>query len=306
MPADRQLPVRSEIESVLSGRSNWGRWGDDDQVGAVNLITAEKRVQAAGLVRSGRTLSLSRPFPVEPAANNLHPAQQYMKTVDKGGGYGAAVDYYGISYHGLSCTHLDALCHVWGPSGMWNGRQPAAEVGFAGASWGDVAQWRHGITTRGVFIDIPRHRGVDFVAEGEPVHGDELEAIVSEQGASLSSGDALVIYCGRDAYDATNGMPWGSETQRPGLHASCLEFIRDCDCAAIAWDMQDEVPNEYGYPWTAHQSIFAFGVAVVDHCELGALARACREEGRSEFMFVVAPLLVEGGTGSPVNPLAIF
>ena len=117
---ERPVPTKAEVESYLRDRRNWGRWGADDQVGAVNLITAEKRLRAAALVRSGRTVSLSREFPKTPAPNNPTPAQHFMHTFDRGTG-GAALDYYGISYHGQASTHLDSLCHVWN-DGMWNGR----------------------------------------------------------------------------------------------------------------------------------------------------------------------------------------
>src|SRR5579871_2236971 len=119
--AEHAVPSRADVDSYLRDRRNWGRWGADDQVGAVNLITPEKRVRAAGLVRSGRAVSLSRPFPKEPALNNPTPAQHFMKLLDRGQG-GAAIDYYGISYHGQATTHLDSLCHVWNQDGMWNGR----------------------------------------------------------------------------------------------------------------------------------------------------------------------------------------
>src|SRR3989304_457160 len=105
------IPTQQEVESYIRERRNWGRGGADDQMGAVNLITAEKRLRAAALVRSGRTVSLSREFPKTPAPNNPNPAQHFMRMFDRPGG-GAAMDYYGISYHGRAATHLDALCHV--------------------------------------------------------------------------------------------------------------------------------------------------------------------------------------------------
>jgi hypothetical protein len=98
MPEHRP-PTKEEVEGYLRDRRNWGRWGADDQVGAVNLITPAKRVQAASLVRSGRSVSLCREFPKTPAGNNPNPAQHFMRLLDRGAG-GAAIDYYGISYHG--------------------------------------------------------------------------------------------------------------------------------------------------------------------------------------------------------------
>jgi kynurenine formamidase len=302
---ERPIPTRAEVESYLREKSNWGRWGVDDQIGAMNLITAEKRLKAASLVRSGRAVSLCREFPKNPAPNNLNPAQHFMRMLDRGNG-GAAVDYYGISYHGQATTHLDALCHVWNQEGMWNGRKPAEEIGFDGAKWGAITNWSSGIITRGVLLDVPKFRGVPFVTQERPVHGWELEDVANSQGIALEPGDAVVVYSGRDAYDRASNSIWGSGTSRPGLHASCLPFIRDNDVSLLVWDMMDFAPNGYDIPWSVHGVIFAYGVGLVDNALLEPLANACAEEGRYEFMLMVLPLVVVGGTGSPLNPVALF
>ena len=302
---ERPVPTKAEVDSYLHERRNWGRWGADDQVGAVNLVTPAKRLRAASLVRSGRAVSLSRDFPKTPAPNNLNPAQHFMRMSPRPGG-GAAIDYYGISYHGQATTHLDALCHVWDEAGMWNGRKAEAVIGFDGAHWGAVDNWSTGIVTRGVLLDVPRFRGAPFVTRERPVHGWELEDVAKAEGVSLEPGDALLVYSGRDAWDRGGNAVWGSEPARPGLHASCLPFVRDNDVSVLVWDMMDAQPNEYGVPWPVHGVIFAYGVGLVDNALLEPLAAACAEEGRYEFMLVLAPLVVSGGTGSPLNPLALF
>jgi putative cyclase len=301
---EHALPSKAEVESYLRDRRNWGRWGADDQVGAVNLITPEKRVRAAGLVRTGRAVSLSRPFPKEPAPNNPTPAQHYMKLIDRGAG-GAAIDYYGVSYHGQASTHLDSLCHVWNDEGMWNGRKPSEEIGFDGAKFGAITNWSTGIMTRGVLLDVPRFRGKPFVAQEEPIHGWELAEVARSQGVALEPGDAVCVYGGREAWDREHPR-WGSEPARPGLHASCLPFIRDSDVSLLVWDMMDFMPNGYDIPWSVHGVIFAYGVGLVDNALLEPLAAACAEEQRYEFMLMALPLVVPGGTGSPLNPVALF
>jgi kynurenine formamidase len=301
---ERTIPTRAEVDSYLRDRRNWGRWGADDQVGAVNLITPEKRVQAAGLVRSGRSVSLSREFPKTPAPNNLTPAQHFMRLLDRGTG-AAAIDYYGISYHGQASTHLDALCHTWNNAGMWNGRSPDEEITFEGARFGAITAWSSGIMTRGVLLDVPRFRNQPYVRHEQPIHGWELEDVAAAQGVKLEPGDALVVYGGREAWDRENPQ-WGSSPTRPGLHVSCLPFIRDSDVALLVWDMMDHQPNGYDLPWAVHAVIFAYGVGLVDNALLEPLAAACAEEGRYEFMFMALPLVVPGGTGSPINPIALF
>ena len=301
---ERPLPTKADVESYLKDRRNWGRWGADDQVGAVNLITPEKRVTAASLVHSGRAVSMSREFPKNPAPNNPNPAQHFMRLIDRGNG-GGALDYYGVSYHGQASTHLDSLCHVWNENGMWNGRKPTEEIGFDGAKFGAITNWSSGIITRGVLLDVPRFRGQAYVTQEAPIHGWELEDVALAQGIKLEPGDALVVYGGREAWDRENPQ-WGSGSLRPGLHASCLPFIRDNDVSLLVWDMMDLAPNGYEVAWSVHGVIFAYGVGLVDNALLEPLAAVCAEEQRYEFMFMALPLVVVGGTGSPLNPIALF
>ncbi len=303
---ERRVPSGAEVASYLRDRRNWGRWGDKGPAGAMNLITADKRLEAVSLVKSGRTVSLSRPFPVTPSVDNPHPAQHYVIKNDRPTGGGSAIDFYGVRYHGLATTHIDALCHVWDEDGMWDGRKPQNTITFSGSSYGAVDTWSDGILTRGILLDVPRHRGKEYVTVDEPVHGWELEDIAREGGLSIKPGDAVMVYSGREAYSRDHDGPWGGSAERPGLHASCLPFVRDNDISVLGWDMMDAEPNEYGILWTVHGAIFAYGVALLDNALLQPLAEACAEEGRYEFMLTINPLNVIGGTGSPVNPIAVF
>src|SRR5262249_26197404 len=234
--AERPLPSREDVLSQLGDRRNWGRWGPDDQVGAVNLITPAKRRAAAALVRSGRAVSLSREFPTTPHPGNPQPSQHWMKVGPRGTG-GFAADFYGSYYHGWASTHLDALCHTWDEHGMWNGRDPGREITLDGARFGGVHHWKDGIVTRGVLLDVPRHRGEPFVRQERPVHGWELEAIAMADGLVLEPGDAVCVYSGREAWQAAHPERAYGPDPRPGLHASCLGFLRDHDVAVLAWDM---------------------------------------------------------------------
>jgi hypothetical protein len=308
---ERPLPTEKEVMSWLRERRNWGRWGKDDQRGAINLITPARRAAAARLVKTGRSVSLSRPFPKEPGLNNALPAHHYMKTIPRGvGGY--AADYYGIFYHGVASTHLDALCHTWDDEAMWNGRDPKKEITFDGAKFGSVEHWAEGIVTRGVMLDVPRHRGVPCVTADTPVHGWELEDILQKRNIRLEPGDAICVYQGREAWQAQNpnraySTPFGpGPLDRPGMHISCLPFLRDHDVSMLVWDMLDSMPIGYNVPWGVHSCLFAYGVALLDNALLEPLAQACVEEARDDFMLIVSPLRVIGGTGSPANPIALF
>ena len=315
--SERRLPTREEVMSYLTDRNNWGRWGPDDERGAMNLITDEKRVAASRLVRTGRTVSMSRYWKTGGVAGNLYPAQHYMKASYRHneGDRGSASDFLGAFYHGRAFTHIDALCHVWGADGMWNGRDPKEELTFDGSKWGGIDVWSDGVITRGVLLDIPKLRGVPYVTEDKPVHGWDLEDAAKAQGIAIQPGDVVAVYSGREKWQADHpDVTYGTQEilddlvriSKPGLHASCLPFIRDNDISALAWDMMDAYPDGYDFPNPVHCAIYAYGISLLDNCLLQPLAEACQEEGRYEFMLVVSPLKVQGATGSPANPLAVF
>lgn len=301
-------PPAAQLLGRLASRSNWGRWGADDERGALNLLTPGKRRAACHGVRSGRTFSLSRPLD-----ESLGREEPYFDrfdhqvwTVDApAGDGGVAGERYRCTFHGYDITHMDALCHLWGAAGMWNGRDPATAIADGTSSWADIDKWADGVVTRGVLFDVPRHRGVPYVRSGEPVHGDELEAVAAAQGVTLEPGDAVLVCCGRERWSAEH-PDWSLGRRRPGLHASCLDFLRDHDVSVVVWDQADEVPNELGLFTTVHNALWAFGTALVDNALLEPLAEACAEESRAEVLLVVAPLRIVGGSGCPVNPLAVL
>lgn len=325
--AERAEPTPEEVRRWLRDGTNWGRWGPDDQRGTVNLVTEEKVATAARLVQSGRSVSLSRPLPTAPGPGNAFPVQHYVKSYRKGtGGSSAAMaddaggyvaDYVGVYFHGVSTTHLDALCHVWDETGrMYNGRTPGAVVGSDGVTFGGVEQWATGIVTRGIMLDVPRHRGTAYVTHEDPVQAWELDEILARRGLELRPGDAVCVTCNREAWQADHrdepygGHPYDGYGQglyrKPGLHVSCLEFLRLHDVGLLVWDMLDHTPFDCGLPWAVHGALHAFGLPLVDNALLEPLAAACQEADRDEFLLVVSPLVITGGTGSPVNPLAIF
>jgi kynurenine formamidase len=311
----RQKYSTSEIERYLREERNWGRWGENDQLGAVNLITPDKRRQAASLVKQGKTVSMSRPLPTRPGVGNPKPASHYFRSANSWEGhtgYGFVADYVGIDYHGLATTHLDALCHTWDQQGGWNGRQPCDGITSEGIAHGEIDAWRDGIVTRGVLLDVPRYRKDEYVTAENPVHGWELEEICSSENITLEPGDALVVHSGREAWDRRN-PPWNGPDfngeyarPRPGLHASCLIFLRDHDCSLLVWDMTDAKPAEEVAPMGVHSAIYAFGIGLVDSALLEPLAVECAAARSWEFLFMLAPLRLVGGTGSPANPVAVL
>ncbi|HEX3931814.1 MAG TPA: cyclase family protein [Nocardioides sp.] len=289
----------------------WGRWGEDDQRGAANLIDQQKVLRASGLVRTGEIVSMSRDFPTQPASNNPKPAQHFMNAATEPDGQGSATDFIGVSFHGRTCTHLDALSHVWDKDGAWNGRDPGSFVTYDGVTWGGVEQFAGGLISRGVLFDVAAGRAEGFVTQDEPVTGDELRDLAAADDLQPEPGDILVVHSGREAWEQHMGTPWSTPDStgampRPGLAPSCLDYFHEVDCAMIVWDMMDARPNEFGVKHSVHAIIPSQGVLLLDNAHLSPLAEKCRSGQRRDFMTVVAPLKIVGGTGSPVNPLAVF
>jgi kynurenine formamidase len=289
--------------------SNWGRWHDTDGRGTTNLIGQGSVVRAAALVKTGVTMSLAHPLALEPGPGNPSPVQRTMRTRSGETG-GAATESLTIEYHGLAVTHLDALCHVWGAEGTFNGHSPTAVITDAGATWGDVTEWRDGIVTRAVLVDIPAYRSAEYVEVGDPVTAADLAAATSD--TPLGPGDAVIVYSGRDRWDLAHDQPWGSArlsdgtSPRPGLHVSCAEFFRERDVGVLVWDMMDAFPADTGRTWPVHSVIHDLGLPLIDNAYLSSVVEHSRATGTHEFMLTVGPLVIPGGTGSPVNPIAIF
>ena len=172
--------------------------------------------------------------------------------------------------------------------------------------------------TRGVLYDVPRHRGTDFVTIDTPVHGWELEDIAAAQGVEPRPGDAVVVRSGANAFYASRpDFEMGMFNEMPGVHGSAIEFLYGHDAAVLVWDLLDAGQQGLGHGLPRpdgdtvgvpiHEIVIpGMGMPLLDNANLDDLADACAEAGRYEFLLMVAPLRVHGGTGSPVNPIAVL
>ncbi len=302
-------PTQAEVESYFERLNNWGRWGNDDQRGTLNLITPEKQAAAVALAYSGRVVSLSRDITPQPALDYhmLYPVQR--------GTSKASVDYVGMIYHGYTVTHMDALCHVEYQGKLYNGRSFEENIGQGGATWGALDSWFEGVVTRGVLLDVASAREEGYVGIGKPVTPPDLDAAADRAGVKVESGDVVVVRSGRETYEASvanaappvaqRGIP--SLNVRPGLHIACLEWLRQHNVAAIVWDLMDERPVGYeGFQFGVHLGIPLLGLCLIDNAYPERLVAACAEENRYEFLFTAVPLRIAGSTGSPCQPMAIF
>ena len=300
-----------EFRELFSSVSTWGRFAEHPERGALNHLTADRVAGAARLVRTGVTVSLSLPLDTEDRVDNPEPADHWMTMLtDQDIGSGSlrfAKDYVGVDYHNDGHSHIDAFSHVAFDGLLYDG-VPDTAVTADGASAGEIDILRRGLVGRGVLLDVPGLRGIPWLEPGEQVYLEDLEAAEREQGVRVGPGDILLVRTGH-ARRRAEMPPWDTTTAKAGLDPGTARFLADRQVAALGSDGNSETaPSSVegvGFPMHV-LAINAMGVHLLDYLQFEDLVHACAEAERWEFLFVAAPFRVGGGTGSPLNPIAVF
>jgi kynurenine formamidase len=309
-PLNGQVPHnvdKATVDRWMTELSNWGRWGKQDQMGTLNLITPAKRKQAAALVKEGVTVSLARDTEKEKAPDNSSPFGHEMRGTGATAKGQFVTDTYTVSYHGYAHTHMDSLCHMSYEGKMYNGFSKL-EVTEKGAAKLAITNMKGGIFTRGILVDIPVLKGVPYLEPGAAIYPEDLEAWEKKAGIRISSGDVVFIRTGRWARRAEKGA-WDASKSSAGLHASSVKWLHGRDVAMVGSDAASDVmPSQVeGVVQPVHQLLLvAMGTPIFDNCDLEAVSKAAAHRRRWEFLITAAPLAVTGGTGSPLNPIAVF
>jgi kynurenine formamidase len=298
-----------EVIALFNKISNWGRWGKDDERGALNFITSEKRAAAARLVQSGEVVSMALPLATTPAVDNPTPVTHLIVQAGHDAGPRSySADFFAVFPHGHAITHLDALCHVFWEGKMYNGFD-ATEVGSHGARKCAIDVAKDGVVSRGVLLDIPKIKKIEWMEPGERIFPEDLEAAEKDHGVHVEEGDVLMIRTGRARRRKIKGA-WDSRRDGlPGLDASCLSWLHERRIAVLGSDStSDVVPS--GYDLLSRPihvgTLPIMGVHLIDNADLDSVAASAGRLGRYEFQFTMAPLILRRGTASPVNPLALF
>lgn len=305
-----------EFDAMFEQVKNWGRWGEDDELGTLNYVTPAKIREAAGLIRKGRSVSLALPINKTAGPDNPNPAVHLMSLMHdlpvSESGLSFGMCYLAMASHGDAHTHVDALNHVGYRGKLYNGK-PVSLLTSRGSDWGSISAYHAGVVGRGVLLDAARHRKIDWLEPGEAVTRAELEEIEKAEGVRLGEGDILVFRTGHHARRLNLG-PWNNDYPpagegKSGLHVDAIPWMHQRRIAAFLPDGDGEtVPSRVeGVPYPIHAlQLTAMGMLVSDSLQLEDLAKACEDEQRWEFMVVGLPLRLPGATGSPWNPIAIF
>src|SRR5580765_8456637 len=291
----------AEFDVLFQQVKNWGRWGPDDQLGSVNLITGAKRKQAIALAKTGETVSLAHTLLTEKADDNASPFEHTMLR-------GNNMDRYAIQYHGYAHSHIDALCHFLYKDQTYNGYTRADVNTDKGCAKLGIDNLKQGIVTRGVLLDIPRLKNLPYLEPGTPVFVEDIEAWEKKANVKVSPGDVILLRTGRWARRAKLG-PWNVGRNEAGYHASIAPWLKERGVAFLTSDVaQDVTPSLVpGINLPVHTlAIAALGIDIMDNQDLEAVAQTAARLNRWDFLLVASPVPVTGGTGFPANPLAIF
>ncbi|MGI5436021.1 cyclase family protein [Streptomyces shenzhenensis] len=308
------MSLPDEFHAIAKRVNNWGRWGADDEIGTLNLITDEAVREAAAGVRSGRRVALALPLRedgvqtgmIPGRVNPLHAMVQINQEMFGPGTVACSDDAVTM---GLQAgTHWDALSHVSHSGKLYNGRPARTVSAHAGAVFGGIDKVRH-LVSRGVLLDVARARGTDRLAGGHAVTPEDLDAAEEFAGTRVRAGDVVLVRTGQmRVYLA--GDKHGYAHPSPGLSVRTPEWFHARDVAAVANDtLTFEVfPPEIDGLWLPVHALdlVEMGMLQGQNWNLEELSTACGEAGRYAFLLSAMPEPFTGATGTPVAPVAIL
>ncbi|MDQ0934615.1 cyclase family protein [Streptomyces turgidiscabies] len=311
------MPLPAEFHDIAKRVNNWGRWGADDEIGTLNLITDAVVRDAAATVRSGHRVPLALPLQqdgVQTGAipgrlNPVHAMVQINQELFGPPGGGTVATSDDIVTLGLQCaTHWDALAHASHSGKLYNGRPADTITAHSGAEFGGAGKVRH-VVSRGVLLDVARARGVDRLDGGHAVTPEDLEAAEELAGTHVRAGDIVLVRTGQiQVYLA--GDKHGYTYPSPGLSIRTPEWFHARDVAAVANDtLTFEIfPPESEDLWMPVHALdlVEMGMPQGQNWNLEKLSTACGQERRYEFLLSATPEPFTGATGSPVAPVAIL
>jgi kynurenine formamidase len=306
------IATEEDFRRAMKELSNWGRWGNDDELGAANLITPAKRKQALALAKEGLAISLAHDVVQEKAADAPNILERALGNVAP---TGTADRYqYTGTYHGVIHSHLDAVdCHMMVDGKGYNGRAMEDITASGGCPKGNINALKDGVVTRAILFDATRLPGKataqGWLEPGTAVHREDLEALEKLEHVKVSAGDVILLYTGRWKRRAALG-PWPNTTGFAGYQADVAYFVKDRGVSFIGADGPNDV-SPAGFPQAMtpplHRLVLvAMGVSIFDNLDFERAVEQARRLNRYEFLFMAAPLRIDKGTGSPLNPLAIF
>jgi kynurenine formamidase len=314
-----EVPTMDEL--LKDAPTNWGKWGPDDEVGALNYLTAEEVLRGVQHIRSGAVFTLQRLIgdpQGDPVWPGRKPAVRTMILDESSwdgddapqfpGGLHYADDKIDAFLQGS--TQYDALGHVWYGGQIWNGYDARTTVGgLDKASVAPIAE--RGVVGRGVLLDMARFRGKKNLDKAETFTHEDLMACAESQGTTIEKHDIILIRTNFLQLFFEQGEAFYEGFCEPGLTYSpeLVSWFQDMEIPNL---VTDTIANEVtmdpsnGTALPLHCALMRnLGVTLTEICDLEKLAESCADDGQYTFLYAAAPLKVNQASGSPVNPLAI-
>jgi kynurenine formamidase len=311
---------KAAIYEAAEKLSNWGRWGKDDQVGTLNHVEAEDIAAASKLVRKGKVFAMGIPLNQQGPQSGLfggrwNPIHTMLATgTDAIAGRFDETNKLRFSDDAINmpvqaATHWDSLGHIFLDDKMYNGHD-ARRVDGGGVHVLGIEHTRAKMVGRGVLLDVPRFKGVDWLEDGYGISNDELDATAKAQGVEVKKGDFVIVRTGQMERCLAE-KKWGNYAggDAPGVRFENCYWCHEKEVAAICSDtwgveVRPNETKEVQQPW--HWVVIpAMGLTMGEMFYLAELSEDCAQDGVYEFFFTGPPLIITGGTGSPINPLAI-
>jgi kynurenine formamidase len=291
--------------------TNWGRWGEDDERGALNLLTADVVLEATRTPRTGKLYTLGLPIQRAGVPNvDYRGIPQRLTMINHGDedmfasyggkpGIGINEDVLVMASH--TVTHMDALCHIYHDGAVYNGFAHDEMKAYSGAARCGIEK-SGGVVTRGVLVDVAAYKGVDWLDAGYVVTLDDFTGALQAQGTEIRTGDAVLVRTGWVEWFFANGAEMS--LVQPGIGLDVASHLAGKDPVVVGADNSavEAQPFDRDEFLGAHVELLVRrGIHLVEHVKLDELsADRCYE-----FLFVVSPLLVTGATASPVSPVAV-
>jgi len=313
------MALSDEVRELGQKLSNWGRWGDDDQLGCGNFLTPAAAARGAACVRTGTSFSLALDLKhdgvqVGQPKGRFNPILTFTSLNERdrmAPGIWKGTDDL-VTMSTCAATHIDALCHVSYDDLLYGGR-PTSTIGAQGGATWCGAEMLPNIVTRGILLDIPRTLGVDRLEAGHAVTADELDRAVASTGLTVESGDVICVRTGDVAWYLEGDRQRyavGQDWKTVGLGFSCVEWFAEREVAGAFVDSYtyEVMPPESGN-WDDLLAVHMvqlrdLGLLQGQNWNFEGLAAHCAEDSVYEFLLVAAPEPIVGATSAPVVPVA--
>ncbi|MET7859105.1 cyclase family protein [Streptomyces sp. NPDC005318] len=308
------MSLPAEFHEIAKRVNNWGRWGADDEIGTLNLITDSVVRDAAATVRTGQRIPLALPLQQDGVQSGLipgrvNPLHAMVQINQELFGPGTVATSDDIVTLGLqAATHWDALTHVSHSGRIYNGRPAGTVTAHAGAQFSSIAAPRH-LVSRGVLLDVARTHGVDRLPGDHAVTPEDLDAAEEFGGVRVRAGDIVLVRTGQvQVYLAGDKQAYAYPS--PGLSVRTPEWFHARDVAAVADDtLTFEIfPPEIEDLWLGVHALdlVEMGMLQGQNWNLEGLSTACAEAKRYGFLLSAMPEPFVGATGTPVAPVAVL